>query len=98
SNEAGLTYSGRDIRLDGRHAFSLGKPTLSVGLGVSAIIAHAPGSGSDPTGVYGAGVDIPVLLGVHSANDIYAFWFGPRAGFEYIAGGVLLEEGGTPLD
>jgi hypothetical protein len=98
SNEAGLTYSGREVRLDGRHAFSLGKPTLSVGLGVSAILAHPPGSGNDPTGVYGAGFDVPVLIGVHSVSDIYAFWFGPRAGFEYLAGGVLLEEGGTPLD
>jgi hypothetical protein len=98
SNEAGLTYSGRSIRADARHAFSLGKPTLSIGLGVSALLAHAPGSGSDPSGIYGAGFDIPVLLGIHSANDIYALWFGPRGGFEYLAGGLQLADVGSPLD
>jgi len=97
-NEAGLTYSGRTIRADGRHAFSLGKPTLSVGLGVSAIAAHPPGSGSDPSGVYGGGLDIPVLLGVHSASDLYAFWFGPRAGFEYLAGGIQLADASAPIE
>ena len=98
SNEAGLTYSGRTIRADGRHAFSLGKPTLSIGLGVSAIAAHPPGSGSDPSGVYGGGLDVPVLLGVHSASDLYAFWFGPRAGFEYLAGGIQLADASAPFE
>jgi hypothetical protein len=98
SNEAGLTYSGRTIRADGRHAFSLGKAALSIGLGASAIIAHPPGSGSDPSGVYGAGFDVPVLIGIHSASDIYAFWFGPRGGFEYLAGGLQLADGAMPLD
>lgn len=98
SNEAGITYSGRDVRVDGRHAFSLGKPTLSIGLGVSALIPHAPGSGSDPSGVYGGGFDVPVLIGVQSASDIYAFWFGPRGGFEYLAGGIQLADQTVPLD
>src|SRR6202044_1715910 len=59
---------------------------------------HPPGSGSDPSGVYGGGLDVPVLLGVHSANDLYAFWFGPRAGFEYLAGGLQLADQTSPYD
>ncbi|MFT3766356.1 MAG: hypothetical protein QM820_12720 [Minicystis sp.] len=89
-NDVGLTYSGRAIRVDGRHAFSLGKPTLSVGLGASAIMARRPGDGNDASGVFGGGADVPILIGVRSASDIYALWFGPRAGFEIMGGRLQL--------
>jgi hypothetical protein len=85
SNEAGLTYSGRAIRLDARHAFPIGKAALSIGLGASAVMAQRP-EDTDGGGVYGGGADVPVLLGVRSASDLYAFWFGPRAGFEILSG------------
>lgn len=89
SNEAGLTYAGRAIRLDGRHAFKLGEPsTLSVGLGASAIIARRPES-TDSGSVYGGGFDIPVLFGYTSAADIYSFWAGPRGGFEILSGSLV---------
>lgn len=87
-NEAGLTYTGRSVRLDGRHAFSLGKPTLSIGLGASALFANGPGA--DGGGVVGAGLDVPVLLGFQSDADLYAVWFGPRLGFELLGGEVRL--------
>ena len=90
SNEAGLTYDGRSIRLDARHAFSFGKLTLSTGLGASAIMAQAPGEGADHSGVFGGGADLPVLLGVKSTSDIYSLWFGPRAGFEILGGRLQL--------
>ncbi|AUX26648.1 hypothetical protein SOCEGT47_072180 [Sorangium cellulosum] len=87
-NEAGLTYTGRSVRLDGRHAFSLGKPTLSIGLGASALFASEPGA--DGSGVQGAGLDVPVLLGFQSDADLYAVWFGPRLGLELLGGEVRL--------
>lgn len=85
-NEAGLTYSGRVVRIDGRHAWNLGTPTLSVGLGASAILAQRPGQDPDRGSVYGGGLDLPVLIGVRSKNDLYAVWFGPRGGFETMSG------------
>lgn len=85
-NDFGLTYSGRGIRVDGRHAFALGRAALSIGLGASAIMARRPGEGNDVSGVFGGGADVPLLIGVKSASDIYAVWFGPRGGFEIMGG------------
>ena len=92
SNEAGLTYAGRELRVDVRHAFPIGKAALSLGLGASAIMPKAP-SGGDPKGVLGGGADVPLLIGVRSSADIYAFWFGPRAGFQVFTGQVQLAQG-----
>ncbi len=99
SNEAGLTYSGRSIRLDARHAFPIGKAALSVGLGASAVMAQQPtdANGGNSGGVYGAGADVPVLIGVRNSTDLYAFWFGPRGGFE-ILGGRIQPGDPTTLD
>ncbi|WP_437316004.1 hypothetical protein [Sorangium sp. So ce385] len=101
-NEAGLTYSGRALRLDGRHAFPLGDAALSVGLGASALFAGAPGpsagpsaEGGDAVDVYGAGVDVPILLGFRSDADLYALWFGPRLGLELLGGEVRLPPAGS---
>ncbi|WP_437875993.1 hypothetical protein [Sorangium sp. So ce513] len=93
-NEAGLTYTGRALRLDGRHAFSLGEATaLSVGLGASALFAGGPGAeGND---VLGAGIDVPVLLGFRSDADLYALWLGPRLGLELLGGEVRLPAAGA---
>jgi hypothetical protein len=93
SNEAGLTYSGRTLRLDGRHAFLLGKGNvaISVGLGASALMAERPGS-DQAGGVFGGGADLPVLLGIRSASDLYAFWLGPRVGFEILSGRTQLTD------
>lgn len=90
SNEAGLAYTGRTIRADARHAFSLGAPTLSIGLGASAVVARRIAGGDDDDGssVYGGGFDVPLLLGLKSRGDLYSFWFGPRAGLELLSGRV----------
>jgi hypothetical protein len=98
SNEAGLTYAGRTLRLDGRHAFVLGKGNvaISVGLGASALMAQRPG-GDQGSGVFGGGGDLPVLLGIRSTGDTYAFWFGPRGGFEILSGRTQLgDSSGMP--
>jgi hypothetical protein len=88
SNEAGLTYTGRNVRLDVRHAFALGTAALSVGVGGSVIVAERAGQDAVGNSVYGGGVDIPVLFGVHSKSDLYAFWVGPRVGFEALGGQI----------
>jgi hypothetical protein len=100
SNEGGLTYSGRAIRLDGRHAFSLGAPTLSAGLGVSALMARRPGEGNDPSSVYGIGFDLPLLLGFKSRSDLYSLWFGPRGGVELFSGRIAVgtDKAAAPAD
>ncbi|EYF06293.1 hypothetical protein [Chondromyces apiculatus] len=97
-NEAGLTYTGRTLRLDGRHAFNLGAPTLSVGLGASAILARRPGSGADASSVYGGGVDVPILLGFRSSADVYALWLGPRVGFSLLRGSLQRGDAADPND
>jgi hypothetical protein len=88
-NEAGVTYAGRSFRLDARHAFALGTAALSVGLGGSMIAPRRPGQDGEGSAVFGGGVDVPVLVGVHSKSDLYAFWIGPRGGFEALSGEVL---------
>jgi hypothetical protein len=84
-NEAGLTYTARTVRIDARHAFALGVPTLSIGLGASAILADRPESGTGSS-VYGGGADLPILLGITSKSDVYSLWIGPRAGVELLSG------------
>lgn len=96
-NEAGLTYTGRAIRLDGRHAFPLGDATLSIGLGASALLAGGPGPSAEGIDVHGAGLDVPLLLGFRSDADLYAVWFGPRLGFELLDGQVRLPAAGAAL-
>jgi hypothetical protein len=97
SNEAGLTYTGHVLRVDARHAFAIGKAALSIGLGANAILALRPGD-SNANGVYGGGADVPILIGVHSSSDLYAFWFGPRGGFDLLAGGLELGDATTTSD
>lgn len=88
--EAGIGASTRALRLDGRRAFSTKKLALSIGLGVSAVLA-APAEGR-ASGVYGGGIDLPVLLGWRSSADLYAAWIGPRIGAELLSGRL---EGGA---
>jgi hypothetical protein len=85
--EGGLTYTGRQARIDGRKAFPVGPLVLSLGLGGSVLLPKPlPG---DIGSVYGGGGDLPVLLGWASTADLYAVWFGPRAGFEILGGRVV---------
>lgn len=88
SNEAGLTYTGRAVRVDGRHAFEFGDMALSAGAGASAIFPQRPGRGDDETRLYGGGIDVPLLFGVRTRSDFYALWIGPRAGFSIMGGSV----------
>lgn len=53
-SDAGVTYSGRTVRVDGRHAFVLGEKrafALSVGGGLSGVLTRAGSSSpADPSG------------------------------------------------
>jgi hypothetical protein len=97
-NEGGLTYSGHALRLDLRHAFMFGKgAALSIGLGGTAVLARRPGE-DDANGVYGGGGDLPILIGLRSTGDIYAFWFGPRVGFDILQGGIQQDPTSSALE
>lgn len=98
-NEAGISYTGRLLRLDGRHAFSFGKNlAFSLGAGASAIVAERPSDSEEGTAVYGGGIDVPLLLGFHTSSDLYSLWIGPRAGVELLRGTLNVAEAGEPSD
>lgn len=90
SNEAGLTYSGRAVRLDGRHAFQLNKKNtlaLSLGLGGELLLVGRPQPGQqEPQSLLGGGVDVPFLFGWRSTAGLYSAWIGPRPGISFVNG------------
>ncbi len=95
--EGGVGASARSIRLDGRKSFERGSAALSIGLGVSAIMAERPGDEPNNSGVFGGGFDVPVLLGWHSSADLYALWIGPRLGGELVGGGIAADGEGVEV-
>lgn len=94
-NEGGLTYTGRSVRVDGRHAFGSESGALSIGVGASLVLPERPGSKAETEGVYGGGFDVPILVGVASRGDLYAVWAGPRAGYEVLGGQLAAPTPGT---
>jgi hypothetical protein len=99
SLEAGLSYTGRSVRLDGRHVLFPWGPewALSVGLGASAVLIQpdsSSGDGSSADGqraeqgldASGWGGDVPILVGYQPVDGFMEVWFGARAGFEHISG------------
>lgn len=84
SNEGGVTYTGRSVRVDARHAFDLDGAALSLGLGGSVLLRDRAGGDPDSSGVTGGGLDLPVLFGWTSQSEIYTIWVGPRGGFEVL--------------
>ncbi len=95
-NEAGLSYFGRGLRLDARHAFEWPSVALSVGAAVSGVLSRpgdeperrnavAPGAGLrtiELTSLRGYGAELPVLFGYRSSADVVKLWAGLRAGIE----------------
>jgi len=107
-NEAGLTYTGRNFRVDGRHAFEWPSLALSVGAGATGALSR-PGDqpphdvddqpGADTglrtvslASLNGYGLELPVLFGYRSSADVVKLWAGVRAGFEHDAASVSLIE------
>jgi hypothetical protein len=107
-NEAGLTYSGRSVRLDARHAFEWPSFALSLGAAGSAVLAR-PGDeperhvGDQPgadtglltaslTSVGGYGFELPLVFGYRSDADVVRAWVGARLGMEHDGYDVSLLE------
>jgi hypothetical protein len=102
SLEAGLTYTGRSLRLDGRHVIPWGDEwALSVGLGASVVLLDPDSTGLDEPpeanpdtaaefglDASGWGGDLPVVVGYRFGN-FAELWFGVRTGFEHISGQLL---------
>lgn len=105
-NEAGLSYTGRAFRIDGRHAFEWPKLALSVGAMATGALARPnkqpPNDvrdepGADPglsdvtiASLNGYGLEVPVLFGYRSDADVVKLWTGLRAGFERDSANVSL--------
>lgn len=102
NTEAGLSATGRRVRVDGRYAYVLTDTVaLSVGAGASALLARMAEDeqgddataqrlgaipGVDGSGLSGFGVDVPLLLGWRSKGSIVQLWAGPRLGYQHLGG------------
>ncbi len=105
--DAGVTYTGRSVRIDGRRAFISESVALSLGLGASGLL-NRPGSdsdrgrgnanvpGLDTGGVTGWGLDLPVLVGWRSTADLIQVYAGLRAGHERLFGDFELRIDPSP--
>ena len=106
--DAGITYTGRAIRLDARHAWQNERFALSVGAGASALSPSHVASGSQLSGLdlkakggLGSfGFDAPVLVGFKSPSDLLSVWVGPRFGYERLRAEATMgiEPSATPGD
>lgn len=98
--EAGLSYTGRTARIDGRYALQMGSLALSLGVGGSAILGHREGTTSPQLdrlgldGLSGWGADVPLLFGWRATGDVFWWWLGARAGYESLRGSVTYETPG----
>ncbi len=101
SHEAGISWTGRRLRFDARHAFVWDRVALSVGGGAHASRGRVgedkdqPIAGLGTEGATSGGLDVPVLLGYRSGAGILSLWGGARVGYERL-GGTLCR--GTPSD
>lgn len=85
--DAGLTYTGRAIRLDGRRSFAFGdedEAAVSLGIGASGLLPKRDDDLGSRVGGFGG--DVPLLIGWRSTADIYAVWAGVRGGAELLRG------------
>jgi len=103
--EAGLSYTGRGIRIDARHAFYFGDDNawaLSLGAGGSAALYGGLDGGNLPgvnlSDLKGWGADVPVLIGYEATGGLYMVWFGARGGWEHDTIGSLTTEPGPGLN
>jgi hypothetical protein len=93
-NDVGLTYSGRALGIDARHAFEKDEFALSVGAGASWVAAAPSDQLGGATNVHidwsSAGLDVPILVGWRSTAGIVSLWGGARGGVERVTGDALL--------
>jgi hypothetical protein len=88
-SEAGLTYTGRAVRFDARHAFEFEETStaFSIGAGGSAVLRGEERTAPDGVVVApgGFGFDVPLLFGWRSTAGVVSLWAGARGGFERIS-------------
>lgn len=104
STEAGMTYTARSVRLDGRYSLHDEHLAASAGLGATGVLAR-PGSdppseargdqdekipGLDIGGVSGFGFDVPLLVGWRSRASLFQVWLGGRGGYERLRGKAVI--------
>jgi hypothetical protein len=109
--EAGITYTGRTVRADARHAFGGDQVAVSVGAGASGVFVRSPGHDETeapppPAGripqahdleANGFGFDVPILVGWRSTASVIQVWAGARGGVERVTGDLpLVPAGGAP--
>ena len=93
-SDAGLTYTGREVRLDARRAWTHQAWAVSAGAGLGAVFSRQSHTGEDSEAVRsipthtqtGFGFDIPVLVGWQSSPDVVQLWTGVRFGYERLHG------------
>ena len=94
--EGGLAYTGRAVRADLRRSFDDGKASLSIGLGLTGVLAGRQTGNELPAvelaSMHGYGADIPLLVGWESTGGIYKVWGGARGGFERVVVETLTSE------
>ncbi len=96
--EAGLTYTGRAARIDGRYAFETDATALSIGLGVSGRLLHPEQNTAtvdeiplvNDGGIAGVGFDVPVIVGWRSSAEVVQVYGGVRGGYETLFGTYLV--------
>jgi hypothetical protein len=86
-NEAGITYTGRAVRFDARHAFEDESTAISIGAGASGVLRGDERTAPDGVTVApaGFGFDVPILFGWRSSAGVVTLWAGARGGFEKVA-------------
>jgi hypothetical protein len=106
--EAGLAYSGRSVRLDGRYTERDRHVALSGGLAFELVLAHPTedaGDGTraspslrdvDASDVSGWAVSVPLLVGYRSDAELIQLWGGVRGRYERARGEVLFAGARTP--
>ena len=83
TTDAGVTYTGRALRIDGRHAFESGDTALSIGAGASGVLARPshdqptdPLPGQDePAPRLGGSIDPSGEIPGLDAGDVSGFGF-----------------------
>lgn len=94
ANEAGLSFTGRSLRADARHAFEWQHSALSLGVGFTGrgfgnTTPELPGADLDHA--HGLGFDIPILFGYRTDADLISVWAGARAQYDHWSGTVALD-------
>jgi hypothetical protein len=104
--EAGMSYTGHRLRVDGRHAFGDDLFALSVGSAVNLLTLQLePGSEGSSMGggtnqrlaseglefsATGWGVELPVMIGTRSFSRLFEPALGVRLGYERVFGQMPL--------